>query len=176
MNSVGREYAEALFELACEVDKKREYSDALELVSNAFCENEDFFRFLTSPNIPTAERIAALEAAFGEYLPKDVLSFLELMCEKGRLQVFFEAKTAYSELFAEAEKIMKVKVRSAVELSEDQKKRLSEKLEKREKATVNIEYVVEESLLGGVVIEMDDKVIDGSLQNRLQQVKEVISR
>lgn len=176
MNNVGREYAEALFELACEDNKKKEYGEALALIADAISENEEFFRFLISPNIPSDDRISAIEAAFAAYVPERVLSFVSLMCEKGRLFAFDDAVSVYSDLLTEALRVINVKVKSAVELSEDQKKKLKEKLEAKEKSTVNIEYAVDATLIGGVVVEMDDRIIDGSLQNRLQQVKEVIGR
>ena len=128
MNNVGREYAEALFELACEDDKKREYGEALSLVATAISENEEFFRFLISPNIPTDERISAIEAAFTAYVPEKVLSFVSLMCEKGRLFAFSDAVEAYAELLSEAEKVIKVKVKSAVELSDEQKQQYCHRL------------------------------------------------
>ena len=71
---------------------------------------------------------------------------------------------------------MKVKIRSAVALSEDQKQRLQTKLETIHTAKVFITYEIDPSLIGGVVMETDDKVTDGSIRHRLQEVKEVIER
>ncbi len=176
MNNIGKDYAEALFMLACEEGQMRPYGEALELVANALRENEDYFSFLSSPNIPMSDRLESIGSVFGAYVPEHVLSFLKLMCEKGRLYSFFEAEKVYADFLSEAEKIQNVKVRSAVELTASQKEKLKEKLESMKKTTVNIEYAVDSSLIGGVVVEIDDKIIDGSLHNRLQQVKEVISK
>lgn len=63
---------------------------------------------------------------------------------------------------------------SAIELSNEEKTALIEKLEKLTGNTVAAEYEINESIIGGVIVNIDDKVIDGSIRHRLQEVKEVI--
>ncbi len=176
MNDIGKEYGTALFALALEENCKSLYAEGLEVISLGFKENPEFFQFLLSPNISLNERLETIEKVFGSKLPERVVSFLKLLCEKGRLSYFFQAKEAFDTLLSESEKIINVKVKSAVELSASQKKKLKEKLETEQKATVNIDFVIDTTILGGIVVETEDKVMDGSLQNRLLQIKEVISR
>ena len=63
---------------------------------------------------------------------------------------------------------------SAIELSNEEKTALIEKLEKLTGNTVAAEYEINESIIGGVIVNIDDKVIDGSIRHKLQEVKEVI--
>ena len=96
------------------------------------------------------------------------------MCEKGRIGYFFEVKKAYDALLSASQRVMSITVKSAVPLTDEEKQRLKDKLESLNHCTADIQYVVDEALIGGVVIETDGKVIDGSIRNRLQQIEEVI--
>ena len=68
------------------------------------------------------------------------------------------------------------KVISAVELSDEEKSKIKAKLESIYKGEVNLEYSVDGSILGGLIVEINGKIMDGSLRHRLHEVKEVISK
>ena len=72
------------------------------------------------------------------------------------------------------EKIAHATVTSAVELTEEEKNRLIAGLEARERCRVQGEYRVDPSLLGGLIVEVEGKILDGSLRHRLSEIKEVI--
>ena len=59
MTDVGKEYGAALFMLACEQNKKKEYSEELALIKAAMKDSADYIEFLSSPNIPIKERLSA---------------------------------------------------------------------------------------------------------------------
>lgn len=176
MSEISSEYAKALFMLAMENEKGEEYEKALDLVSDAFLENPAYMEFLTSPGIPLEERLGALESAFSGAVPRDVLSFLKLLCEKRYIRDFQDCAKQYKTLLNEVGKVSNAKVTSAVELDEKEKETLREKLEKLSGHTVMIEYTVDKSILGGLIVEMDGRVMDSSLQKHLKDVKDVISR
>ena len=176
MTDIGREYATALFSLALEENSKNEYYDALVTVKTAFDSAPEYIEFLASPSIPVGERCAALSEAFGEVLPENVLSFLQLLTEKGHARSFSESVSEYKKLLDESERISIAKVTSAFALSETEKNNIKAKLEKVSGNRVNLECTVDEKLLGGIVVEMDGKVMDGSLRHRLSEVKDVMSK
>lgn len=176
MSGISSEYAQALFMLAMENKQAEEYDKALDLVLYAFAENPMYMEFLESPGIPLNERLAALESAFTNALPKEVLSFLKILCEKRYISEFSDCVAQYKALLNEVSGVSDARVISAVELSENEKDALKEKLESLSGHTVLIEYTVDPSILGGLIVEMDDKVMDSSLQKHLKDVKEVISR
>ena len=88
MNDVAKEYGAALFLLACEENQKKEYEAALNTVKNSFLEHPDFLELLNSPALSMAERLSVIDTVFAENLPQRVLSFLKLLCEKGRISCF----------------------------------------------------------------------------------------
>ena len=175
MNDVSKEYGAALFMLACEENAKDEYGAALELLKSHFEQNPDYTEFLASPGIPLGERLSAIEAAFADAIPVNVLSYIQLMCEKGRIENFFEAANEYKALLDASKHISTAKVTSAVELNDDEKTKLHNRLKAMSGGDVNMEYSVDSSLLGGLIVELDDKIMDGSLRNKLREVKDVIN-
>ena len=176
MSGISSEYAQALFMLAMEKQQAEEYDKALDLVADAFVENPTYLEFLESPSIPVSERLAALESAFANVLPREVLSFLKILCEKRYIAEFSDCVAHYKVLLNEVTGVSDARVTSAVELSENEKNTLKEKLEKLSGHKVEIEYIIDPSILGGLIVEMDDKVMDSSLQKHLKDVKDVISR
>lgn len=176
MTEMSKEYAEALFALACEENAKKEYSHALENVMVAFRETPEYMDFLVCPGIPLSERISAVEEAFSEHLPRYIVHFLQLLCEKGCIQLLGDCAKEYLKLVDASENICVAKVTSAVELTEDEKKRIQQKLEKMSGQSVIMECITDSAIMGGVIIETEGRVIDGSLRRHLHEVKDVIGR
>ena len=175
MSGLAKEYGTAMFMLAAEKKVTAEYADELRGVRDIFSENSEYAIMLDSPSIPLGERLEAIEKAFFGRVSEDVLSFVQLLCEKGRMDCFFESVKEYLSLFEAQMNVTSVKVTSAVELTDSEKKKLEEKLEKKYGGRVNMEFFIDGALIGGLVIEADGKIMDGSLRHRLREVKEVIN-
>ena len=88
MTDISREYGTALFMLACEENAKKEYGEALSLISEVFAGQPEYALMLASPSISLKDRLSAITEAFGGRVPENVLSYVQLMCEKGRINYF----------------------------------------------------------------------------------------
>ncbi len=174
MNELSREYAGALFLISSEKNCKTEYAISLDTLCQSFSEEPMYLEFLHSPAISTNEKISSLSEIFSQSLPEDVLSFVQLMCEKGRINLIFEVTQAYKDLVSQSEKIIDASITSAVELTDDEKKRLQLNLENKLNCKVKANFIINPSVIGGVIIEADGKIIDGSVKIRLRDLKEVI--
>lgn len=175
MNDTAREYAVALFELAAEEQQLPEVSAGLLLVCEQMVAEPAYLAFLSSPAVPKEERLAALRAAFEQAVPKTVLSFICLLCENGRLAELARCAEVFDELYRESQKVTTAQVTSAVPLDSEQQARLREALAKQTGHTVKLHCTVDTTLLGGVVVELDGKRLDGSVKRRLQVLKDVMS-
>lgn len=176
MNNVAQEYGTALFMLASEEGNVPEYREGLAVLKKAFKDEPDYMFFISSPSVPLTARLQSITTVFSGCTHENVLNFILLLCEKGRLDCFTEAEKTFEALYDESMRVLNVRVKSAVALDDDQKARLEAKLSQNYKCSIDTEYIVDTSLLGGVIIEADDNVIDGSLRHRMQQIKEVISK
>jgi len=175
MTQLDREYAVALYGLAAENDARDDYVASLRTVVEAFRNNPQYVDFLASPGIPIRERLAALEEAFLDTVHEHVLSLVQLLCEKGRVASLTDIATEYKRMVDEYHRRSQAIVRSSVPLTEDERVRLREKLEKMSGHSVRLVCQLDPTLLGGVVVEMDGRCIDGSLRRRLHEVKDVMN-
>lgn len=174
MTEHASEYGAALFQLAKETDAVDSFADALVLIDAQLTENPAYVQLLTSPNIPQKERLALLDSAFGDALPAYVMSFLKLLCESGYIRAFAQAKAEFDTRVAEDRRILEATVTSVVPLTDAQKQALTEKLERQYGHTVQATYRLDETLLGGVVVQIGDTILDGSLKRQIRHMKEVI--
>lgn len=176
MNDLSREYAEALFALAMENDSGEQYGKQLDMILSAFCDNPQYEEFLSAPSIPLAERQSAFQKAFDGSISEYVMSFIKLLCEKRYIKYFGDCVLQYKKMLEETKNITKAQVKSAVPLTDTQKDALKEKLEKLSGKTVFIQCDVDSSIIGGLIVEMDGKVINASIHKHLNDVKDVIDK
>jgi len=175
MNDVGKEYGTALFMLACEEEAKNEYAAALEAVESTFAENPEFQEILNSPALSLKERLHTIDEVFSETLPHHVLSFIKLLCEKGRISSFHQATKEFHTLFNASKQIFLARITSSAPLSDSEKEQLICKLEAIQHGKIRGEYFVDPSLIGGMTVEINGKIFDGSLRHRLYEIKEVMN-
>ena len=176
MAEMNKEYGEALFALAKELGKENEYAIALECVTEVFSGNPEYIDFLSSPGIALEERLDALEKAFESAVPENIISFMQLLCERGRIRSIAGCAEEYKKLLDVQNSVSTACVTSAVELTEEEKEKLKDKLEVKCGHSVILECTTDKSIMGGIMVEIDGKLIDGSLKNRLLEVKDVISK
>lgn len=174
MKEISKQYAQAIFEIACEEGREGEIMAALESAKAVFEQNPEYMELVCSPSIPLSERTAALCEGFAGTLPECVVSLLGLMCEKGRLRAFSSCVDEYKRLLDVRRSVVTARVVSAVALNEDEKHALVQKLEQKSGSTVLLSCEVDPSIMGGVIVEMEGMIMDGSLRAKLREVKEVM--
>ncbi|MBQ5884906.1 MAG: ATP synthase F1 subunit delta [Clostridia bacterium] len=170
-----REYAEALFTLADEENAVEEYLDSLVTLKQLFDENPDYIEFLNSPAIPLGERIASIDEAFDGRMPQYVVSFIKVLCENGKMRTVLLCIDEFDILARSFSNRAIATVYSAVELSDEQKDAVCKKLETLTNKRIDPIYIIDESLIGGMKIEVDGKTFDGSIKHRLGEIKDVMN-
>lgn len=174
MKQTSKAYAEALFSIALEQNKVADYAQYLDEIRQILAENEEYPDYLASPAVPLSERVGAIDAAFGERMPEEIVSFLKLLCENGHIAVLPYSIEEFLKLEMATSNTVTVTISSKIELTKEQKEKLIQKLEAKYRKQMQPIYKIDPALLGGLKIEMEDKVIDGSISKRLQSLKEVI--
>lgn len=175
MTQTSKAYAIALFSLAVESNAQEETIRALDAIDALMNANPEYVSLLASPAIPRTERIQALERAFCG-MPETVVHFLDVLVDRGEIHALRDCIEEYRRLDALSRKTCSARVISAVPLTDAEKQALRKKLEARSGKDVELECVIDESLLGGVVVEMDGVIIDGSLKKKLAEIKDVMNR
>lgn len=175
MKEISKEYAAALFELGCESGEEQALMEALENIKALFEQTPDYMALVSSPAVPLNERLAALGECLEGRFAEHAVSFVLLLCEKGRMRSFFECVEEYRRLLDAKNARTVAHVTSAAELTEAQKRSLVERLERTSGAKVTLECEIDPSLIGGAIVKMDGRIMDGSVRRRLLEIKEVMN-
>jgi F-type H+-transporting ATPase subunit delta len=171
-SSVARRYAHALFQVALEAETVETVGAELESLEALREEDPSFLEFLVSPEVLTDRKSAFIDAVFGSRLSELTLRFLHLLVDKKRIAGLPEACREFARLGEEHRGLMRAQVHSAVALSAEQQARLKKDLDRLTGKQVLIEAAVDPSLLGGVVVNLGNRVIDQSLRRGLRRMRE----
>jgi F-type H+-transporting ATPase subunit delta len=175
MSAVGRRYAKALLDLAREQGQLDAILQDVSSISRAWEESAELREIVRNPVIPKPVLKAAVDAVM-EKLGVSMLirNTAKLLADKGRLPQLEDVLDALEEL-AEAETgHVRVEVTSAKPLSDAYYSRLTEKLQRATERQVVLVKKQDPSLIGGVVTRIGDQVFDGSLSNRLSELRETL--
>jgi len=104
------------------------------------------------------------------------MGLVHVLIRHGHIRALDDCLKAYAQLYDSARKLSTAYVTSAVELPQTVRDELVEKLSRKLGRTIRIECAVDPTLLGGMVVRVDGKIIDGSMRKRLHEIKEVMNR
>lgn len=168
---ISKTYGEALFELSLEKNSLDLVEAEIKTVKEAFDQNADLYKFLNHPKITKEEKVRFIETVLKGRVSEDVTGFLVIIVEKGRYDEIDEIFDYFLAKVKEYKKIGVAKVTSAVVLQDEQKKKLEEKLLTTTKyVDFDIDYQVDPSLIGGLVIRIGDRVVDSSIKTKLRNL------
>jgi F-type H+-transporting ATPase subunit delta len=164
-------YATALFDVARSEGSLAEVEDELFRFARTLEASDDLRTTLTDSSLPVSRRQQILEDLLENKANPLTIALLTMVVGAGRgrdlLPIIHELVQLSA---AEANKAL-AEVRSAVALSDDQKARLTEALNKATGKSVELKVVIDPTVLGGLVAQIGDTVIDGSVKTRLEQLK-----
>jgi F-type H+-transporting ATPase subunit delta len=175
MEEIATVYARSLFEVAKEHDKLDLVREQLGAFADALSETRELQVFFFSPYFSTQEKEDGLERAVTDADPV-VLNFLKLLIEKHRTPVVFRIRAEYDRLWENENKLLPVEITSAIELDEDIVKQLGDRISEQTGRKVELSSRVEPGILGGIVVQVGNSVLDASIRNRLEQLRRQVAR
>lgn len=175
MNGNAKEYALAIFAIALENDSMAQVHDDLLLVKESLDANPEYKEYLINPAIPKSERVANIEEVFKDNVCEDVFALINIIADHGDIYTLVPAIEEFNLMFEDHMRYAKAVVTSAVELTEEEKEKLMVKLRAVTNKNVEATYVIDKSLIGGLIVDVDGKIFDGSVRKNLKNLKEVIS-
>jgi F-type H+-transporting ATPase subunit delta len=175
MEEIARVYAEALFEVAKQKGKLDVIREQLGEVADALDRDRELAVFFFSPYFSSAEKRDGIERAISGAEP-ELVNFLELLVEKHRMPVIFRIRRRFDELWAEERKRLEVTLTSAVELDPEVVERVGAEIERQTDRTVELHTRVDEDVLGGLVLQVGNMVLDASIRNRLEKLRKEVAQ
>ena len=175
----GERYAEALFSVARLIHQDLEVQEELESFSSALKKAPDLEGFFGNPyfNLETKRRFLGkiyqkrMREVYGL-----LLNFFSLLLEKNRFHLIHEIFESYVRIVDRERGMGVAEIRTAVALDERSEKILIERLEKIAGYKIRVNKEVDPSLIGGVVVKIRNKVLDGSVKNRIEFFKKELTR
>ncbi|MCD7731763.1 MAG: ATP synthase F1 subunit delta [Oscillospiraceae bacterium] len=173
-DSVGKVYSEAIFELAAEQSCAETVFEELEALKTVWNENPGLVKVLRAPTVGISEKLGITEKIFKGRVSDMVYNLLCVITEKNRADYLPEIADAYKDKWYDASGIAEVTVTSCEPLSDALKEKLIKKLETVYKKKVILNEKTDSSLIGGIVVNYGNTMLDGSVKSRLEALQKQI--
>jgi len=172
--NVSSRYARALIELA---EEKNIYDKVIEDVQTVYFTLKDSRELrvvLSSPIISEEKKKDILSAIFDKYVGEDVGRFLAFVVDKGRVELLTEITRRILEINDERQNIADVTLKSVIELDSAQVEKIKKAFEEYTGKKIRFKNILDESIIGGYVAQVKDKVFDASVKRQLERLKETL--
>lgn len=169
-----KNYALALFSLCSEENSLKDSYEQLNSINKAFCENPEYTVLASLPTLTKDEKLTMISEVFEGKVTDTVLNFLCVLADNGKLLNFTDIFSEFKKLYFDKIGLVEVEVITTIELSEELAQKLKSKLSKQLGKEILLNTKIDEKLLGGIVINYNNKQIDASLKKKLSDIKSSI--
>jgi len=166
LSSIARPYAFAAFEYARDKQQLPIWKDFLESASY-LAQQTAIVKLLANPELSPAKMLDFFHEILARQLNEERKNFLSLLAQNKRLNVLPDIADTFNAYYAALEKTSHVRVITAVEAKEDFQQQLSRALTKLTQRKITLECEVDPSIIGGAIVHVGDRVIDGSIRGKL---------
>ena len=169
---ISKTYGEALFEVAMEGQKTDLFLQEAQDILTILDENPELDKLMKHPKVSRQEKEAVLDNVFLGNVSREMTGFMKLLINKDRYSELPKIFEYLIERIKEERKIGTAYVTTAVELTEEKKESIKNRLlETTEYKTMEMVYEVDESIIGGMIIRIKDRVVDTSVRTKLDEMK-----
>ena len=173
---VSKTYGDALFELSLEENKEDILFEEAKTFLGVIREDDELVKFMKHPKIVKEDKLKTGKNIFDGRFSKEFAGFLLVLIQKDRFAEVEKTLEYFIGRMKEYKKIGVAYVSTAAALSDVQKEKVMKRiLETTDFETVEMNYIIDESLLGGMVIRIGDRVVDTSIKNKLRELSKQLS-
>lgn len=174
---VAKTYGDALFELALEEDRLEELSQELNELMEIFRENPELAKLMTHPKIEKGEKCQVMEEILRGRVSDSLAGFLDVIIRKDRYGDLPAIHDYFIRRVKEYRNVGTAYVTSALPLREEQKEQVEKRLlELTGHDVMDMNFSVDSALIGGMVIRIGDRVVDGSVRTKLNRLSRELSK
>lgn len=170
---ISKIYGDALLELAADEDKVDIFSQEIRGIQSVLKENSDFGKLLLNPRISLDNKITVVKNVFTGRISNELVGFLSLIVMKGRYAKADEIIQYFLDCVKELKGICVAYVTTPLPLSEKQKKNVEDKLLQTTKYNeLEMHYLLEDKLIGGMQIRIGDRIVDSSVHTKIMKMQQ----
>lgn len=170
-----RRYAQALFLIAEENGDQDQWLADLEVLASS-SRNPDFIAFIDSPKIENVKKIEVLKEAFSKSISDLALNLVSLLATRNYVASLSSIADAFQELVDSEKGVERAEIVSAVKLTDAQEKGVVDKLTQMVGKELSVTTFVDESILGGYLARVGDRLLDGSVKTQLEDMRRELLR
>lgn len=172
--AVARNYADALFELAEREDAQEAWLTMLGEIGSLYRESPPFRAFLHTPRVAPEEKKRVLRSVLGDRYPEAFIRFLQVVIDKRRQGLIPLMEEAYREILNDRTGRVHASVTLPFEADEAFRAELETALSGILEGEVAADFRTDEEIIGGLVVRVKDRVLDGSVRRRLQLMRRAL--
>lgn len=166
-----KNYSKALVEMVRDnVISFEDLSKDLATVSEILETSQDLRLTLENPTVSEEVKSQIIEEVFKNEVHPQVVSFLKVLIDKNRFSEFSQIKADYEIKLDDVNKIQAVEITSAVELSEEYREKILQKLSEKLQKNIRPNWKVDENIIAGLIYRINDNVIDTSIKSKLDKL------
>ena len=171
MTTSSKNYADALAEIADDnIISYDEIKNDLNTISVIIKNSPVLKSVLENITIATDVKNSIIDEVFKNQINEKLVNFLKILTNKNKFDEFDEIKSDFESIYNDVNNIKLVEVTSAVELTQEQKNRVTEKLQAKLNKQIQANWLLNSDIIGGLIIKIDDNVINSSLKNKLEKL------
>jgi ATP synthase F1 delta subunit len=175
VEEIAQVYARSLFEVAEENDELDEIHEQLDQFADALDTSRELQVFFFSPYFSSEEKKDGVEKVI-DGGNEHFVNFLELVAERHRMPAIFRIRREFDELWRVENKLLEVRITSAVELDEDLVKSIGSRIEDQTGQRIELDANVDPDVIGGLVLRVGNLVLDASVRGRLDRLRKEVAR
>lgn len=176
MSQIAERYATALYEVAKANGNLDKDMDVLKALKQSLLDNKEILEMLKTPLMSDTEKEGVLKSSVGSDLNDELSTFFALLTKNGRLGEIPSIVKALEDKVSRDLGVSSGSVRSAIELTEVEKKNVQELIEKELGTKVNLSYTVDEKMIGGIEAKVGSYIFEDSIKTHMQKLNDFITR
>lgn len=176
MSVVGDRYAESLFDLAKEENQVTQYLDDIKLVGEVLDSDPQIVQFFNHVLIENDKKIQLLDQSFKGNVDQYVLNFLKLLVQSRRIRYIDDIVKSYIKLSNQYLGIEEGMIYTLYELTDQQIQDIEKAISQKENKKVTLKVSIDPSLLGGIKVQIANRIYDGTIKNKVEMLKKELLR
>lgn len=174
LSIIADRYAIAFMDLAQKQDLFDKFDSDLVLVKETVNANKDLKAFFEHPLIKSNDKKEIFERVFSEHVSVYTLNLMKLLIDKNRIFILAVLADHYKALLNKKRNISTAQIITAIEIDQETKNRVKEKLERILNKTIEVETKIDKEIIAGMIVKVGDKVIDGSIKTKFENMKKQV--
>lgn len=169
-----RRYALALYQVGEEKGKVEQFLNELKTVVGLIDQDANLKLLIEHPSISTSSKKEFLENIFKGKVEDDILSFMKLLLEKGRILEIGNMLKQLQDIYLEKNNTSVAEIKTVVPLLEEEKAELIRNLQKKFNRTIILKEELDPAILGGMFVKVENEVIDGTVKSKIDEMKKIM--